>query len=77
MTVGDPGGNQNRTRRLVSVRLPSARRRSLDPRSRSRETPSLAGAVETDGYLDNERAQSEGGAGGSDTELHLGVFHIN
>lgn len=47
------------------VRLPSASRQSLDPCSHSRETPSIAGTAETDGCLDNEQAESRGGAAGS------------
>lgn len=40
------------------VWLPSARRRFSDPCSYSRETPSLAGTVETDGCLDNKQTHS-------------------
>lgn len=41
------------------VWLPSARRRFSDPCSYSRETPSLADTIETDGCLDNKQTHSD------------------
>lgn len=55
----EPLGKPEQDMASGSVWLPSARRRSSDPCSHSRETPSLAGTVETDGCLDNEQTHSD------------------
>lgn len=59
MTVGGPLGNTEQDMASGLVWLPSARRRLSDPCSHLRETPSLAGNAETDGYLDDEQAHSD------------------
>lgn len=57
--VRDPFGTSEQDMASGLVWLPSARRRFSDPCSRSRETPSLAGTVETDGCLDNEQTHTD------------------
>jgi len=60
------------------VLLPSARRRPTDPCYHSRETPTLAATVGTDGFLDNEQWRSDWlvlrSRGSSGLQQHIEYF---